>query len=614
MSEPAILVIGGTTEGKIAAKVCDEAAKPYFYSTKNRSGEVECAHGIRLTGGLDEESMPRFCRDNGVALIIDAAHPFALNVHANIGRTAELLPDISTIRMERSFPQVDSRIIPFDSYQDAIAYLFEQDITSLLALTGVNTIAKLKDYWTKHTCVFRIMRREESLESVKANDFPLEQIVFYDDEQDDEALFKKVQPQAIITKESGESGGFADKVNVALRMGIPVLVIRRPPLPYNPTETVYGPHGLRKKIEALLPSFFPQKTGFTTGSCATAATKAAITTLLTGEEQETSEILLPNGEPVTLPIASTGVESDGGIICCVIKQAGDDPDITDGLEICSSVSWSRDVPKGEVRFLNGEGVGVVTLPGLGLEIGGPAVNATPRKMMTAEVLRTLDHYGYRPDMGINIRVSVPKGRETAGKTFNPRLGIEGGISILGSSGIVKPFSTEAFIASIKREAQVSKAVGVTHLVINSGAKSERYLKALYPDFLPQAFVQYGNFIGETLKIAEDLAFEQVTLCVMIGKAVKLAEGALDTHSKKGVMNKTFLQEVAKESGCSSETIRQIGEITLARQLWEIVPAAERLFFDRLISLCRLHCSSLFTHGAFHILLMDDEGNVHRSSV
>lgn len=604
-NQSTILIIGGTTEGRVAVQVCDEAGKAYFYSTKNTSQQVECAHGERISGGLDEQSMIDFCRENNIGLIVDAAHPFAENVHKNIGITTQEL-QIPVIRFERDFPPPNPLLHWFEDYDSAIRFLEEKKIENLLALTGVNTIPKLKPYWLKHSCIFRIMKRDESLAAVEQSKFPRENILFYEDERDEASFFQRLSPGAIITKESGESGGFTEKIETALSLGIPVLVIRRPPLPYIANATIYGKHGLRKQIETLLPGFFDLKTGYTSGSCATAAAKAALTALLSGTPVEDITISLPNDEPITISIANTLFDTNGSVTCTVLKDAGDDPDVTHGAEICANIALNP--THNEIRFLQGIGVGKVTLPGLGLEIGGPAINVTPRRMMEREIQETLEKLSDDIHTGIDITISVPRGEEIAKRTFNPKLGIVGGISIIGTSGIVKPYSSEAFVNSIRREAKVAKALGVKHLVINSGAKSEKYLKSLYPGALPQAFVQYGNFIGETIQIAAEENFEEVTLGIMIGKAVKLAEGLLDTHSKKSVMNKSFIQSVAQEANCSAETIERIGEITLARELWQIIPTSEKSFFQVLLHYCRKVCEPLLPNGKLIVLLMDEEGN------
>lgn len=599
-----ILIIGGTTEGRIAVKVCDEAGKPFYYSTKNSSQEVESAHGERITGGLDEVEMPLFCQSHKVLLIIDAAHPFAQNVHANVGKTAQQL-GIAVIRLERHFPQPPENLHWFDDYQGAMNYLKEQKISRLLALSGVNTIAKLRDYWKDNKTYFRIMKREESLEVVKRNGFPLEQLIYYDDEEEDRALFTRLQPQAILTKESGETGGFVQKVEVALALGIPVLVIRRPALPYTPTATVYGKHGLRREIELLLPDYYPLKTGFTTGSCATAATKAALMALLTGKSVDRVDILLPNEEPYRIEIEKVDFPENGSVTATVVKYSGDDPDVTHQTEICSNVRLNEE--HREVRFLQGVGVGKVTLPGLGLEIGGPAINATPRKMMKAAVEQVLDVYGEHEGYGVDVTISVPKGEELAQRTFNPKLGIVGGISIIGTSGIIRPFSSEAFVNSIRREVQVAKALDVERLVLNSGAKSEKYLKDLYPNLPTQAFVQYGNFIGETLKVADEEGFTRVILGIMLGKAVKLAEGILDTHSKKSVMNKDFILSIAREAGCPHQVLADIEEITLARELWSVIPEKHADFFQLIKKRCYETTAPLLSGGELTLYLITDEG-------
>ncbi|PID94714.1 MAG: precorrin-6x reductase [Bacteroidales bacterium] len=604
--QPQILIIGGTTEGRIAVKVCDESAKPFFYSTKNASQKVDSAHSIRISGGLDDNTMATFCHENNIRLIIDAAHPFAQNVHNNIGITATKL-NLPTIRFERKFPPYNKLLRYFDSFDDVIQYLYEKNIDNLLVLSGVNSVSKMKRYWQQIPCFFRIMKREESMAVVNKYNFPHDRVIFYDDHKDDLELFERLKPKAILTKESGESGGFSQKIETAIALGIEVLVMKRPRLPYSATATIEGEYGLRKAIENLLPNFFELKTGFTSGSCATAATKAALTMILTGKPPTEIIITLPNEERVVLPIYKCVLHSKISATATIIKDSGDDPDVTKGFEICSTVALN---PQSlEIRFLQGEGVGKVTLPGLGIDIGDPAINPTPRMMMRREVQETLEQLADESNIGVDITISLPRGREIATRTFNPKLGIVDGISILGTSGIIKPFSKEAFVKSIGREIQVAKALDVRQLVLNSGAKSERYLKNAYPNLISQAFIQYGNFIGESLQMANNIGFDNVVLGVMIGKAVKLAEGKLDTHSKKAIMNKEFIQSLAKEAQCSNHSIEQIGNMTLARELWRIIPKAECHFFDILKKYCHTTCSQAYPNGKLTLFLIDDDGNL-----
>ncbi len=617
-----ILILGGTTEGRVAVRVADEAAATYYYSTKGTLQSIECAHGIRLAGAMNEEEMECFCRDHAIKLLIDAAHPFAQVLHQTIEKVSKCL-QIPVIRYERRYPPRDEDLIWCDSYADAIHQMENKGIQRLLALSGVNTLAPLRPYWRSHTTWFRILEREESLSLAEKQGFPQERLVFYREGEDELKLLEQLHPDAILTKESGFSGYFTDKVNAARQFGIPVFVVKRPALP----ETfyrVYGEDGLRKQIERLLPEFFPLKSGYTTGACATAAAKAALLALLSRKEQTESQITLPSGEQITLPVAYT--EWAGcSATCTVIKESGDDPDVTNHSRIRVTVQLSLDVSgcatvmaqeehcqetesddTGRVIFQAGEGVGTVTLPGLGLKVGGPAINATPRKMIRQELIPLLPS----PDSVAIVPVSVPGGEELAKRTFNPKLGIIGGISIIGTSGIVRPFSSDAFIASIRKEASVAKAIGCETLVINSGAKSERYLRSLYASLPPQSFVHYGNFIGETLKIAADLGFKQVILGIMIGKAVKLAEGFLDTHSKKVVMNKGFLQDVAKEAKCEEATVDAINRITLARELWELLAEKEQnRFFPLLLQKCKSYCAPILPDGELTLLLISEEGKV-----
>lgn len=602
-----ILILGGTTEGRVAVRVADEVAATYYYSTKGTLQSIECAHGIRLTGAMNAEEMECFCRDHAIKLLIDAAHPFAQVLHQTIEKVSKCL-QIPVIRYERRYPPRDEDLIWCDSYADAIHQMENKGIQRLLALSGVNTLAPLRPYWRSHTTWFRILEREESLSLAEKQGFPQERLVFYREGEDELKLLEQLHPDAILTKESGFSGYFTDKVNAARQFGIPVFVVKRPALP----ETfyrVYGEDGLRKQIERLLPEFFPLKSGYTTGACATAAAKAALLALLSRKEQTESQITLPSGEQITLPVAYT--EWAGcSATCTVIKESGDDPDVTNHSRIRVTVQLSLEASGCDdterVIFLAGEGVGTVTLPGLGLKVGGPAINATPRKMIRQELIPLLPS----PDSVAIVTVSVPGGEELAKRTFNPKLGIIGGISIIGTSGIVRPFSSDAFIASIWKEASVAKAIGCETLVINSGAKSERYLRSLYASLPPQSFVHYGNFIGETLKIAADLGFKQVILGIMIGKAVKLAEGFLDTHSKKVVMNKGFLQDVAKEAKCEEATVDAINRITLARELWELLAEKEQnRFFPLLLQKCKSYCAPILPDGELTLLLISEEGKV-----
>lgn len=591
-----ILVFGGTTEGRAAVETLEEAGQTFYYSTRGALQQMECAHAVRLTGGMEAGEMAVFCRDRGIRLLVDAAHPFAEQLHRNIAAAADEL-DLPVIRYERSYPPRDPALVWCDSYADACAALERRGVRNLLALSGVQTIPRLKEYWAQHPCWFRVLDRDESRALAARHGFPADRLVYFDESASEEALLRTLRPDAVLTKESGESGYFCEKVAAAQAMGIPVFVIKRPALPGS-FYVVTGRHGLRHRVERLVPGFFPLAGGYTTGACATAAARAALLALLTGERCDRVAITLPCGESVELPVARVE-RTEGGATATVVKDAGDDPDVTHGREVCACVALS-DAPG--VRFRAGDGVGTVTLPGLGLAVGEPAINPVPRRMMAAECESLLA--AHAPGRGVEIEISVPGGAELAQRTFNPRLGIVGGISIIGTSGIVRPFSSEAFVATIRKEVQVARALGCRHLVVNSGAKSERALRARFPDLPAQAFVHYGNYIGDTLRIAAVEGIPRLTMGIMIGKAVKLAEGHPDTHSRSVVMNRSFVADLAARAGCAPDQCARIAALTLARELWTLLPPAHP-FFSLLVERCLDTCRTFYPDGELEVILIPE---------
>ena len=592
-----ILVFGGTTEGRRAVEALEEAGSLYYYSTRSDGQQIELVNGVHLTGDMDVPKMIDCCREHDIRLIVDAAHPFAEDLHRNLLFLAKHI-GAPIIRYNRIFPPHDKDLIWCKDFDDAVRQLEEHHIERLLALTGVGTIGRLSVFWKKHdTCWFRSLNRKASKYIAMANRFPEERLVYYETD-DTTTLINDLRPQAIITKESGLSGGFTEKVEAARKAGIRTFVVECPAYPPhtpNPQnvhiEYVNGPYGLRRVIEKLLPEFYPLHSGLTTGTCATAAAVAATMRLLKGETPQEVPVILPNGETIQVPVTY----GDGYASC--FKEAGDDPDITNGIEVRASVKRAE-----TFEILGGEGVGVFTLPGFDYPPGEAAINKAPREM----IRHNLESLSIVHDP-LSIAISVPNGAEIAKKTFNPRLGIEGGISIIGVSGIVKPFSEEAFIDSIRKCMTVAKASGSERVVINSGGKSERFVKALYPDLPRQAFVEYGNYIGETLKMAHELHFKNVTLGVMLGKAVKLAAGHLDTHSRKTTMDLDFIQQMLQESGISID----ISNITLARELWERIPSAQLDdFAHTVVHHCADYCNPLLPDGSLTILLIDDNGNIY----
>ncbi len=593
-----IIIFGGTTEGRLAVDVCENAGKPYYYSTKSSAQDVEMHNGVRLTGALSADEIVAFCKEKDVKCIIDAAHPFAVNLHQEIAATK-----MPVIRLQRSFGKHIDGVVYCSSYEDAVAKMSAENIHCLLALSGANTIGKLSGYWNHHKTIFRILQRPESIETALKNGFPTTNLLFYNDDytlptkDEEKELMKQIGCDAIITKESGESGGFFTKVEAAIELGLKVFVIEHPQLP---SDWIYvnGKHGLRRAIEHTAPDFFPLKTGFTTGACATAAAKAALLSLLYDEPSEEISFALPDGEIMTVPVC---IEDKG--IASVIKDFSDDPDVTKG---CKIIVKAEKGTRG-IRFLRGRGVGIVTLPGLGIPVGEPAINSTPRRMIEDEI-RNISNEDF------DVTISVENGEEIAKKTFNEKVGVMNGISIIGTSGIVSPLSNEAFIQSIKREIEVAAAIKCDEIALVSGKKGEDAVKRGNDDYNHDhnydfsnqktastkktlRCIHYGNFIGEALKAAYELRIPSVTVAIMIGKAVKLAEGHLDTHSHKVQMNKEFLKSLAPEYA------DKIDNIKLARELWSIMPSD---FFETIRKKCYEHCRTVYPQGELKIRLICDD--------
>ena len=595
-----ILVFGGTTEGRIAIKKLEEAGNPYYYSTRGDEQEVVLHHGTRLIGAMDVEQLKAFCQEHAIKLLIDAGHPFAEVLHQTVAEVATTL-DIPAIRFERIFPPRDPGIIWCDDYTDAIQQVQQHNVKRLLALTGVQTISKLKPLVDKGIdCYFRILNRESSLKIAHENGISDDHILFYDTEHNNHLL--DVAPfDAMITKESGVSGGFQEKVNEAKEQGMQIFAICRPAT--SPVfHTVNGEHGLRRMVEKLLPEFYPLHSGITTGTCATAAAIAAMYQI-DGQHPQTVPVILPDGESIHVEVHY------GDNYAYVLKDSGDDPDITKGIEIRASVELvpmdTPITPEDQVdddhllpRILirGGEGIGRITLPGFDYPPGSAAINKVPRQMIRQN-LRLFQYDG----QSLLVTISIPAGTEIAHKTFNPRLGIVGGISVVGVSGIIQPFSIEGFINSIKKCMNVAKAMGCQHLVLHSGAMSEKILQERHPDLPTQAFVEYGNYIGEALRLANEMKFQEITIGIMLGKAVKLAEGHLDTHSREATMNKDFIKEMMREAGCSKDTWLLADNLNMARDLISLLPHKElNAFVAVVLRHCNEHCAPLLTKGKLNL--------------
>lgn len=277
--------------------------------------------------------------------------------------------------------------------------------------------------------------------------------------------------------------------------------------------------------------------GWTTGACAAAASKAAFMALINGKFPDMIDVLLPRGQRPFFSLTHTELNKNH-VITSVVKDAGDDPDVTHGAVISAKVSYAE---KGNgITFLAGRGVGTVTRAGLPLAVGEPAINPVPRQIITTAIKEVSEKYGVPYD--INIEISVKDGEKLALKTLNPRLGILGGISILGTTGIVIPFSCSAWIHSIYRGIDVARAAGIRHVAGATGRTSELAVQELY-NLPEEALIDMGDFVGGMLKYLRNHPIEKVTISGGFGKMCKLAQGLLDLHSRAGSVDLEFLAQL-----------------------------------------------------------------------
>ena len=305
------------------------------------------------------------------------------------------------------------------------------------------------------------------------------------------------------------------------------------------------------------------RTGYTTGTTACAATKGALYALIEKPVEQVT-VSLPKGRTAILRIAWTRIDS-GKATCAAIKDGGDDPDATHGAEICSTVSFSNNT--GQIIVDGGKGVGRVTKPGLGLEMGRAAINPTPKKMLK-QAVREVANDQLRKH-GVNVVISVPKGEEIAKKTDNPRLGILGGISILGTTGIVLPYSTASFAASIRQSLDVAIAMGADTVTLTTGGRSEDFAKGLFklPD---HCFVQMGDFAGYSIKQCANKKLRKAVIAGFVGKLTKMAMGVKQTHVAGSHVDMEFMARLAAECKAPPKLVQEIRGANTARHVFEIV--------------------------------------------
>jgi cobalt-precorrin-5B (C1)-methyltransferase len=319
------------------------------------------------------------------------------------------------------------------------------------------------------------------------------------------------------------------------------------------------------------------RTGWTTGTCASAAAKAAAHLLVDGPPPpEWVEVGLPSGRRVTFAVeraalVSPAYEQSGsaasdaarrpGLLAAqavVVKDAGDDPDVTHGAHLTATVSWHDGTG---VELAGGEGVGTVTKPGLGLPVGGPAINPVPRAMIAQAVTEVVG------ERGVRVVISVPDGERMARRTTNRRLGVLGGISILGTTGIVRPFSTASWRASVVQAVQVAAAQGERTVVLCTGGRTEKGAMALLPDLAEVCFIEVGDFTGAALRKAVERGVPRVVFVGMIGKLTKLASGVLMTHYTRSAVDTSVLGRLTAECGGEPAPVGAANTARHAYELW-----------------------------------------------
>ena len=347
------------------------------------------------------------------------------------------------------------------------------------------------------------------------------------------------------------------------------------------------------------------RTGFTTGTCATAASVAAVLSIINQKKTESVDVLLPKKSRITININSCEFGKNKAH-CSVIKDAGDDPDVTHGAEIVVDLELTPN--PNSIEIDGGEGVGRVTKPGIGLEIGQAAINPTPRKM----IIENLTEVGKEilEKNGIKVMISVPKGRELGPKTDNPRIGIVDGISILGTSGIVMPYSTASFAAAIRQQLDVVLSMGDDTVVLTTGGRSEDFARKIF-DLPDHSFVQFGDFSGYAISQCAKKGISKAHVGGFIGKFAKMATGVKQTHVKGSKVNMDFLSELAKKCKADEDVIQKIKKANTGRNVQEIILENNiEGFFD-------LICSEVYKQMRGHsenklpieIILFNFDGNV-----
>jgi len=303
--------------------------------------------------------------------------------------------------------------------------------------------------------------------------------------------------------------------------------------------------------------------GYTTGTCAAAASKAAAILLITGKAPKTVDIVTPKGIALKLEVLEPQL-CDGKASCAIRKYSGDDPDVTDGVLVYAEVCWQLEPG---VTVSGGLGIGRVTKPGLRQRVGEAAINPVPMKMICQAVTEALSDCGQAT--GMEVVISIPVGIELAKKTFNPRLGIEGGISVLGTSGIVEPMSEEALVECIGLELRQKRALGCERLIVTPGNYGAEFIRSLC-SVRETELVKCSNYIGLTLDMAAAAGYSEVLLVGHVGKLIKLAGGIMNSHSREADARAELMAACALRAGCTGDTARAILDCITTDEMLQIM--------------------------------------------
>ena len=360
--------------------------------------------------------------------------------------------------------------------------------------------------------------------------------------------------------------------------------------------------------------------GYSTGACAAAAARAAVRMLISDKPFSQIDIQLPNRDFVTFQLVRLEriVERQTKqVLAGIIKDGGDDPDCTHGLEIQCTAKWSHHPG---IQLKGGEGIATVTLQGLELPVGEPAINPIPRANILEMVQLEWDHSTLtsspngnnalgEPYSGLELTISAPGGVEAAKQTISERLGLIGGISILGTRGTVKPFSTSAYAASVRQSVQVAKSNGLEHVILTTGSRSEKSAIKQWPELTELAFIQAGDFIGVGLRAAKRFHVKRVTLVVMIGKLGKLISGRMMTHVSGHAIDFKHLSKLAREANVSSFLCDKISDANTGRHVLELVRENQpELFLERLCQEAKTHADRYVTDALdIDVVLIDFDG-------